>query len=432
MRRYLAALLAALQLLSLSALAAEWDPGDPMLWEPDLPTFDGPMPRPGETAENFSIVLSFTGDMLLASLHGKRTAGSFLDYAAREGPEYFLQHVRPVFEADDFTVVNLENVLTDRGLTPKEKNTDPAYWFRSGTANTDILTSSGVEAVSLANNHTGDYGDAGYRDTVDAVSAAGLEYGTNNRTFYLEKNGFRIAVICHGLWNEAQAETIVRRLEEAESRSDFQIVFYHGGAEGVHAPEPWRVRASRRLVEPEMMERIEKEIVAPTVAGLKKDGLPYRGFLYFGLMLTPNGPKVIEYNCRFGDPECQAVMPLLSGDLASFCLHGAKGEFAPEEISFQNGWSVCCVLASKGYPETSHSGDAIQGLDDISNASVYHAGTKWNADKNCYETNGGRVLAVVAQGDTLSEARQRAHNEIKKIQFHGMQRRPDIGFASFV
>ena len=190
--------------------------------------------------------------------------------------------------------------------------------------------------------------------------------------------------------------------------------------------------ASRRLVEPEMLERIEKEIVAPTVAGLKKDGLPYRGFLYFGLMLTPNGPKVIEYNCRFGDPECQAVMPLLSGDLASFCLHGAKGEFAPEEISFQNGWSVCCVLASKGYPETSHSGDAIQGLDDISNASVYHAGTKWNADKNCYETNGGRVLAVVAQGDTLSEARQRAHNEIKKIQFNGMQRRPDIGFASFV
>lgn len=101
--------------------------------------------------------------------------------------------------------------------------------------------------------------------------------------------------------------------------------------------------ASRRLVEPEMLERIEKEIVAPTVAGLKKDGLPYRGFLYFGLMLTPNGPKVIEYNCRFGDPECQAVMPLLSGDLASFCLHGAKGEFAPEEISFKTaGASAAC------------------------------------------------------------------------------------------
>jgi phosphoribosylamine--glycine ligase len=90
------------------------------------------------------------------------------------------------------------------------------------------------------------------------------------------------------------------------------------------------------------------------------------------------------------------------------------------------------VLASKGYPETSHSGDAIQGLDDVANASVYHAGTKWNADKNCYETNGGRVLAVVAQGESLSEARQRAHNETKKVKFDGMQRRPDIGFASFV
>lgn len=190
--------------------------------------------------------------------------------------------------------------------------------------------------------------------------------------------------------------------------------------------------ASRRLVEPDMLERIEKEIVAPTVAGLKKDGLPYRGFLYFGLMLTPNGPKVIEYNCRFGDPECQAVMPLLSGDLASFCLHGARGEFTPEEISFKNGWSVCCVLASGGYPESSHSGDAISGLDDVTNASVYHAGTRWNADRNCYETNGGRVLAVVAQEDTLSEARQRAHNEIKKVSFDGMQRRADIGFASFV
>lgn len=249
MRRYLAALLAAFQLLSLSALASEPDPGESMPRESDLPTVDGPIPRPEETDDRFSIVLSFAGDMLLASLHGRRAAGNFLDYAAKREPEYFLQHVRPIFEDDDFTVVNLENVLTDRKLTPREKDTDPAYWFRSGTGSTDILTTSSVEAVSLANNHTGDYGAAGYKDTVKAVSAAGLEYGTNDRTFYLEKNGYRIAVICHGLWNEAQAGTIVQRLKEAENDSDFQIVFYHGGAEGVHAPEAWRVRASRRLVD---------------------------------------------------------------------------------------------------------------------------------------------------------------------------------------
>lgn len=257
MKRRLAALLAVLQLLScaVSAAAAEWDPtdpNDPLLWEPDLPEFDGPMPstpRLGETEDAFSIAVSFTGDMLLASLHGKRAAGNFLDYAAKQEPEYFLQHVRPIFEADDFTVVNLENVLTDRNLTPKEKATDPAYWFRAPAATTDILTSSGVEAVSLANNHTGDYGTAGYKDTVKAVSAAGLEYGGNDRTFYLEKNGYRVAVICHGLWTEGQAGTIIRRLKAAEKDSDFQVVFYHGGAEGVHTPEAWRVRASRRLID---------------------------------------------------------------------------------------------------------------------------------------------------------------------------------------
>ncbi|MEY8389145.1 CapA family protein [Oscillospiraceae bacterium 38-13] len=257
--RYLAGFLAALQLMTF-VLAAGPVPApagltdltglnDPLLWEPELPTFDGPVPRPGETPENFRIVLSFTGDMLLASLHGKRAAGNFLDYAASQKPDYFLQNVRPIFEADDFTVVNLENVLTDRNLTPKEKSTDPAYWFRSGSANTDILTSSGVEAVSLANNHTGDYGTRGYQDTVRAVSAAGLEYGGNDRTFYLEKNGYRIAVICHGLWNEGQASAIIRRIQAAEANSDFQVVFYHGGTEGVHIPEAWKVRASRRLID---------------------------------------------------------------------------------------------------------------------------------------------------------------------------------------
>lgn len=252
MRRFLSALLAALQLMASTAFAAEWDPSDPndpLLWEPDLPVFDGPMPRTGETSESFSIVLSFTGDMLLASLHGKRAAGNFLDYAAKQEPGYFLQNVRPFFEADDFTVVNLENVLTDRDLAPREKTTTPAYWFRSGTANTEILTSSGVEAVSLANNHTGDYGAGGSKDTIRAVAAAGLEYGSNERTFFLEKNGYRIAVICHGLWTEAQAGTILKRIQAAEAESDFQIVFYHGGKEGVHAPEAWRIRASRRLID---------------------------------------------------------------------------------------------------------------------------------------------------------------------------------------
>lgn len=205
-------------------------------------------PAPAEEDGSFDITVSFTGDMLLASLKNQTASGNFNAYANQYDPDYFLQNVKPIFEADDFTVVNLENVFTDRKLKEREKNQDPAYWFRSRTSNVEILTCSSVEAVSLANNHTNDYGSAGLKDTIAAVDGAGLLYGTNNRTFYLEKNGFRIAVICHGLWVESQAGDIVRRIHEAEEDSDFQIVYYHGGKEGTHTPEEWKQRASRRLV----------------------------------------------------------------------------------------------------------------------------------------------------------------------------------------
>jgi phosphoribosylamine--glycine ligase len=188
--------------------------------------------------------------------------------------------------------------------------------------------------------------------------------------------------------------------------------------------------ASRQLVDPATMARIEAEIVAPTVAGLRADGLPYRGFLYFGLMLTPAGPKVIEYNCRFGDPECQAVMPLVRGDLAGFCLAGANGELKPELLTFDEGWSVCVILASAGYPETSHSGDRISGLAEAAPARIYHAGTRKTADGG-WETDGGRVLAVVAGAATLPAAVTAAHTCAERISFPGLQRRRDIGILHF-
>ncbi|NNM30082.1 MAG: phosphoribosylamine--glycine ligase, partial [Akkermansiaceae bacterium] len=153
-------------------------------------------------------------------------------------------------------------------------------------------------------------------------------------------------------------------------------------------------------------------------------------FLYFGLMLTADGPKVIEYNCRFGDPECQAVMPLVSGDLATFCLDGAKGTLRPELLEFDDGWSVGVILASAGYPASSRSGDVIAGLDEVDGARVYHAGTRRNGDGR-WETNGGRVLAVVAGAPTREEAVERAHAEAAKITFDGAQRRADIGRMHF-
>ena len=188
--------------------------------------------------------------------------------------------------------------------------------------------------------------------------------------------------------------------------------------------------ASLELAAPDLMQRIEREIVQPTVQGILKDGLKYRGFLYFGLMLTSTGPQVIEYNCRFGDPEAEAVLPMLRGDFATYALEAAKGNLQPDLIQFALGWSICLISASAGYPASSHSGDVISGLEAVSGARVYHCGTKRN-DAGQFETNGGRVLAVVAQGATRVEARDKAYAESAKITFDGLQRRSDIGTMHF-
>ncbi|GAA5495694.1 phosphoribosylamine--glycine ligase [Rubritalea halochordaticola] len=208
---------------------------------------------------------------------------------------------------------------------------------------------------------------------------------------------------------------------------------YKRALDGDHGPNTGGMGAvaSRQLVSEELLNRIEAEIVKPTVDGLVKDGLPYRGFIYFGLMITEAGPKIIEYNCRFGDPECQAVMPIVGGDLAAFCEAGAKGDLKSELLAFSEGWSVCLVRASAGYPESSRSGDVISGLEEVDDsARVYHAGTRKNAEGQ-WETNGGRVLAVVAGGSDRESAVEAAYAQLEKVSFDGMQSRKDIGTFNF-
>jgi len=188
--------------------------------------------------------------------------------------------------------------------------------------------------------------------------------------------------------------------------------------------------SSREMAEPALMKEIDESIIKPTIDGLIADGLPYRGFLYFGIMLTPQGPKILEYNCRFGDPEAEAVLPMVQGDFASYVMAGAKGELKPDLISFRDGWSICLVSASAGYPASSRSGDVISGLEDVKNARVFHSGTRLNGD-GAFETNGGRVLVVTAHGDTRDDAVAAVYRESDKITFDDMQRRSDIGVANF-
>ena len=189
--------------------------------------------------------------------------------------------------------------------------------------------------------------------------------------------------------------------------------------------------AGRKILDPELMEEIQEKIISTTITGMEQDNFSYRGFLYFGLMLTKDGPKVIEYNCRFGDPECQAVMPLVSGDFADFCMGGAQGKLDSSLLEFSEDWSVCVILASHNYPAGSRSGDVIFGLDKLSDSTqLFHAGTRKNSAGE-WETSGGRVLAVVAQGETRIEAVENAHKEASKITFDGAQRRTDIGILNF-
>lgn len=170
------------------------------------------------------------------------------------------------------------------------------------------------------------------------------------------------------------------------------------------------------------VEEIHRTILQPTVDGMRGEGHPYKGILYAGLMLTSQGPRVLEYNVRFGDPETQPLMMLLESDLTPILMACIQGTLKPEMVRFRSGAAVCVVLASEGYPESSTKGVIIEGLDAVRdpNIQIFHAGT-------------GRVLGVTAYGTTIGEALQRAYGAIgtEGVHFKGMQYRNDIGKQAY-
>lgn len=180
------------------------------------------------------------------------------------------------------------------------------------------------------------------------------------------------------------------------------------------------------------MERIEAEILVPTVDALTREGIRFRGVLYAGLMLTPAGPKVLEFNVRFGDPECQAILARLESDLLEAILATCTGRLDEIELRFSVDPSCCIVLAAEGYPDAPRAGDMIEGIAEaeaVEGVHVLHAGTKLDKAGRVV-TAGGRVLNVVATGTTPDLARERAYRAAACIRFRGMQIRTDIGAAS--
>lgn len=190
------------------------------------------------------------------------------------------------------------------------------------------------------------------------------------------------------------------------------------GGMGAYAPAP--------VMTKEMCEEVNVRILRPIVAAMKKEGYPFKGCLYAGLMITSEGPKVVEFNCRFGDPETEAVLPLFDGDLARVMLDCVHGTLSDEAVVWKKACAVDVVLASEGYPASHSSGEVISGIEDAKKAGclVFHAGTvKKNGE---YVVNGGRVLNVVALADTLAEAKAKAYEGVSHISWRGMQYRHDI------
>lgn len=170
---------------------------------------------------------------------------------------------------------------------------------------------------------------------------------------------------------------------------------------------------------------VRETIVLPVLNELHRRGIDYIGVLYAGLMVTDDGPRVLEFNVRFGDPETQAVLPLVSDDLGELFMSAATGSVLPEHLTVENGFCSCVVMASGGYPGAYEKGFPITGLDEIEDAVVFHAGTAM--DNGRLVTGGGRVLSVASMGDTLEDSLDKTYRELEKIDFKGKYFRRDIG-----
>ena len=187
------------------------------------------------------------------------------------------------------------------------------------------------------------------------------------------------------------------------------------GGMGAYCPSP--------LFDEKLREKVENRIIKPTINGMKKEGYPYKGFLYIGIMLVEGEPYMIEYNVRLGDPEAQVIIPMLDNNFLSLVEHTIDEKIDLLDIKNKDGFTVTVILASDGYPDKYEKNKEILGLDN--STLIFHSGTKYEDDT--YYTNGGRVLSVIGSGDTLKSAIDNAYYNVKKIKFQNMYFRNDIG-----
>ncbi|MHB1377820.1 MAG: phosphoribosylamine--glycine ligase [Candidatus Humimicrobiaceae bacterium] len=242
-------------------------------------------------------------------------------------------------------------------------------------------------------------------------------FGASGENIIIEDfiSGFEVSLLCL-----CDGETLI----PLDMAQDYKKIFdgdlgKNTGGMGSYSPLPF--------IDEILYKKIMDKIIFPTFNALKKEGFTYKGVLYGGIIVRDNEPFLLEYNCRFGDPETQAIIPRLKSDIIPILMSCALGTLKNIKLEWTGDKSVCVVIASKGYPQSSSDGDIIYGLEKIKNSPnifVFHAGTK--NKNNEITTNGGRVLSMVSIGKSFKDARKMAYNSIEKISFSGMQFRKDI------
>ncbi len=260
-----------------------------------------------------------------------------------------------------------------------------------------IVNSKAEAKIELNNILNGKFGTAGNKVIIEEY-LQGLEFSIFVLT---DGNTYKVLPIAKDY----------KRIGEADTG-------LNTGGMGAVSPVP--------VVAGKLMFQIVENIIEPTIKGLQKDEIPYQGFIYFGLMSTQNGPYVLEYNIRLGDPETQVVLPRIESDFLELLASCGNGTLDAQRIKTNEGFAVTVVCASEGYPQTYEKGKTIEGLNEVTNSIVFQAGTIKENEQ--IKTNGGRVLAVTSLGSTLQEALSTSYQSINQLCFEGIYYRKDIGY----
>ncbi len=318
-----------------------------------------------------------------------------------EGSKIFLKHF-----------LNRHNIPTARYRTFNSTEMDAALQYVQDTAPPYVIKTDGLAAgkgVAICNSRdeamqslreyfeTKIFGDAGSNIVIEE---------------FMEGEEASVFAMCDGdRYVFLSAAQDHKRIGDGDTGKNT-------GGMGAYAPAP--------IVSKEIMNRVEMEIIRPTLAGMKDEGYPYKGCLYVGIMITAEGPKVVEYNCRLGDPETQAVLPLIESDPFALFYACAKGTLNSYSLRLRPESAVCIVLASQGYPDRYDTGKVISGLENSGRECIiFHAGTK--KENGQFLTSGGRVLGVTALGNDLKSTINKAYDAVKKIDYNGIYYRNDIG-----